>query len=403
MFFQKRFSLSFLILYSCLYLTSSGLAEKAVPVPEEEPDETDEIPAPPDEYYVTIVAAGDNLYHNVMVRDGEEGDYEPVYSQIRHIVKSADIAFINQETVLAGEDFGFSGYPRFNSPQGVGLAVAAAGFNVVNHANNHIMDKGEKAVIATMDFWDTVPDVTILGIHRSREQRDQPKLTEKNNIIVGFLGYTFSTNGLPVPSDKPYLVSLIDTEKMAEEIDALRPLCDFLVVSMHWGEEYRHDYGKSQERLATFLSGHRVDLVIGHHPHVLQPVEYVPRPDGGSMLCFYSLGNLISAQIENPTLLGALAYVRIKKTAAPDEETAAGIVFEDAGAIPLVTHYERGFNGFKVYPLYAYTGELVEKHRQNREKKVFTTDYLKGLASKVLGDREIAYNPFDKSESRNEE
>ena len=237
--------------------------------------------------YLTIVAAGDNLYHEVMIKESEAGDYKSIYGEIRDLVEKADIAFINQETLLAGKDFGFSGYPQFNSPQELGRAIAAAGFNVVNHATNHIMDKGEKAILATMDFWETIPQVTILGIHRSEEQRNLPKLVKKNNICVGFLAYTYGTNAIPVPAGKSFLVSLADIEIMEKEIDALRPLCDFLVVSMHWGEEYQYDYSKNQEKLAAFLAEHNVDLVIGHHPHVIQPVEYIARPDGGNMLCFY--------------------------------------------------------------------------------------------------------------------
>ena len=384
------FVLLILILCSCTHLSTINEAERTEQI-EFRPRE--ELPARPEADYITIVAAGDNLYHDVMIRAGEQGNYESFYSEIRPLIEAADIAFINQETLLAGADFGFSGYPQFNSPQKAGQAVAAAGFNIVNHATNHVMDKGEKAVLATKDFWDTVPGVTVLGIHRSREERDVPKLVKKNNITLGFLSYTYGTNGLPVPSGKPYLVSLINTEIMAEEIDTLRPLCDILIVSMHWGEEYQHNYSKNQERLAAFLAEHCVDLVIGHHPHVLQPVEYIRRPDGGDMLCFYSLGNLISAQTRTPALLGALAYIKIKKTPAHSGETA-GIVFMEAGAIPLVTHYERNFTGFKVYPLYAYTGELAEKHRKNQEQKELTMDYLAGLASTVLGDKEMPRNPF---------
>ena len=385
------FIIPFLIFCSCAQL----------PRPVTDAGETGpitEIPVLPEKDYLTIIAAGDNLYHNVMIRDGEEGDYESIYSEILALVKPADIAFINQETLLGGIDFGFTGYPLFNSPQKLGHAVAAAGFNVVNHANNHVMDKGERAVFVTMDFWDTYPEITVLGIHRSREQRDLPKLIEKNNITLGFLSYTFSTNGIPVPSGKPHLVSFINTEIMAKEIDNLRPLCDFLVVSMHWGEEYQHNYNKTQEQLAAFLAAHRVDLVIGHHPHVLQPVKYITRPDGGTMLCFFSLGNFASAQTQNPTLLGALAYVRIKKIPVRDDKTTSKIVFEDAGAIPLVTHYEGEYTGFKIFPLFAYTDELLKKHRQHRGNKDFTMDYLSGIASKVLGEKLLQSNPLEQEE-----
>ena len=341
--------------------------------------------APPEDDYLTIIAAGDNLYHAPMYRLGEEGDYETNYLEIRSLAKNADIAFINQETLLAGIEFGFSTYPLFNSPQSLGRALEKTGFNVVNHANNHVMDKGEDAVFATLDFWDNYPDVAVLGIHRSEEKRNLPVLLKKNNITLGFLSYTCETNGIPVPADKPYLVSLANTEIMAREIDALRPLCDFLVVSMHWGEEYQHDYNKSQKNLAVLLAEHAVDLVIGHHPHVIQKIENVPRPDGRNMLCFYSLGNFLSAQIESETLLGAMAFVRLKKNTLKDT-----VSIEEYGAIPMVTHYEKNFTGFKVYPLYAYTDDLAKKHWKSN----LTTNYFKSLSSRIFGEREILWDPF---------
>jgi poly-gamma-glutamate synthesis protein (capsule biosynthesis protein) len=325
-----------------------------------------------------------------MIRDGEEGDYASYYTEISQFAKGADIAYINQETVLGGKDFGFTGYPRFNSPQAVGLAVAEAGFNVVNHANNHILDKGEKALIATMDFWDTIPGITLIGAHRSEEKRKLPALVKKNNITVGFLSYTFSTNGIPVPAGKSYLVPMINTTIMANEIDALRPLCDFLVVSMHWGEEYQHDYNKRQKELAVFLAEHNVDLVIGHHPHVIQKVEYVPKPAGGEMLCFYSLGNFLSAQKDFATLLGAMAYVKIKKTYTESGETW-DLTITEYGALPLVTHYEKGFTGFKVYPLYAYTSELAKLHW----KEGLTLEYFQKLSKSIFGEKELSGNPFN--------
>jgi len=350
-----------------------------------------EVPELPREDYITIVAAGDNLYHSVMIRDGEEGDYESIYEEIRSLVEQADIAFINQETLLAGGEFGFSGYPRFNTPQEAGRAIATLGFNVINHASNHVMDKGEDAILATLDFWDSIEQVQVLGIHRSEEERELPVLVEKNNITIGLLGYTYGTNGIPVPGEKPYLVSLIDTEIMEREIDALRPLCDVLVLSLHWGEEYSHDKNNEQEDLAAFCAEHRVDLVLGHHPHVIQPIEHITRPDGGVTLCYYSLGNLISAQTQLHTLLGALAYIRIKKTFDTETEESA-IEFTDAGAIPLVSHFENGFTGFRVYPLHDYTEELMKEHWI---KEALTLDQLKELSAKYLMDKEMLYNPFE--------
>jgi len=386
-----RLSASFLfpllLLFSCASRAPVKETEPPPPpiIEQELPPPVIEV-LPPEDSYLTIIAAGDNLYHAPMIKLGEEGDYETAYLEVRSLVQTADIAFINQETILGGKEFGFSGYPEFNSPQAVGQALVKSGFSVVNHATNHIMDKGEKAIFATMDFWDSFPDVTVLGIHRSEERRSLPVLVKKNNITLGFLSYTYGTNYIPLPKDKPYLVSLINTEIMVREIDALRPLCDFLVVSMHWGEEYQHDYSKTQKNLAALLAEHAVDLVIGHHPHVIQKIEDITRPDGKNMLCFYSLGNFISAQTDSATLLGAMAFVRLKKTASENI-----ISIEEYCAIPTVTHYEKDFSGFKVYPLYAYTEELVKKHW----KSGLSINYLKNLSSKIFGDKEMLKNPFE--------
>jgi poly-gamma-glutamate synthesis protein (capsule biosynthesis protein) len=338
---------------------------------------------------LTLVAAGDNLYHDVMLRPtGKDGtyNYTPFYAAVRPMIEQADIAFINQETVLAGKEYGLSGYPRFNSPQELGETIVELGFDVVNHATNHVMDKGEAGVFATLDFWDKHPEVRYIGIHRSRDAEDTVIL-EKNGIRVGFLSYTYGTNGLPLPKDKPYLVSLIDTGRMAREIDALRPKCDFLVVSMHWGNEYEFNYSPEQERLRVFLVEHKVDLIIGHHPHVLQTFTQTTRSDGRTSLCFYSLGNFISSQERNITLLGGLMYVKIKK-----EGTL--IQVEKAGVIPVVTHYERGFTNYQVYPLYEYTEALAAKHLRRTAGNEISPGYFRQLAQKVLGAALLDYNPF---------
>ena len=348
-----------------------------------------------EEDYLTIIAVGDNLYHNVMVRDGEQGDYGAAYIEIRSLVQSADIAFINQETLLGGREFGFTGWPLFNSPQSLGRALAALGFNVVSHANNHVMDRGERALNATMEFWDTIPGVMVLGIHPSPEARNTPVVAEINNFRIGFLAYTYGTNSLALPPGRPYMVSLIDREVMAREINALRPLCDFLVVSMHWGNEYQHNPSINQRELADFLAEHQVDLVIGHHPHVIQPIEYILRPDGRFMLCFFSLGNFISAQATPPTMLGIMAYVKIRKIPALEDEEKSSFIFVDDGAIPLVTHFERGWTNFKVYPLYSYSVESSRRHWMNRESMIMTVDYLRELSERILGFRKIKQNPFN--------
>jgi poly-gamma-glutamate synthesis protein (capsule biosynthesis protein) len=340
---------------------------------------------------LVMIAVGDNLYHDVLMKafiEDNRFDFSTYYAPVKSLVERADIAFVNQETVMGGKTFGFTGYPAFNAPQEVGEALVRVGFDVVNHATNHVMDKGAQAILATIDFWDRYPETSYLGIFHSQTIRDSKKvIIEKNHIKIGFLSYTYGLNWIPLPKDMPYLVSLIDTERMAREIDALRPLCDYLVVSMHWGEEYQFNYNARQKALSEFLAARKVDLIIGHHPHVLQPVEVLPRADGGTTQCFYSLGNFISAQIPNYTLLGGMMYLRIRKD-------SAGIAVVESGVIPLVTHYERGFTNFSVYPLYEYTDELAAKQLRRSSENEISIVYFTRLAEQILGGAFLKRDPY---------
>jgi len=337
---------------------------------------------------LTIIAAGDNLVHDIIynrarVRDAETEtfNFDPSYQYIKSILAKADIAIVNQETVLGGRQFGHSGYPVFNTPQDAGLGLLNAGFNVINQASNHTMDRGEGAVYGTMDFWDS-QKAFYVGVFRSEEQRKtEKKIIEKNGISVGFLSYTYGLNGFPLPRDKPWLVGVIDKEVMAREIDALRPDCDILLVSMHWGNEFLHTVSAAQKDLAAFLAEHKVDIVIGHHPHVTEPMAVIPRPDGGTLTVYYSLGDFLShTQADNTpdTMTGALAHITITKTVAKDETTC---VVSAAGVIPTVCHYNYDRNTpFVVYPLWDYTDELASIHY----KKNMTVEYLTKLARTVF-------------------
>jgi poly-gamma-glutamate synthesis protein (capsule biosynthesis protein) len=346
-----------------------------------------EIPCEPPLYTLSFIAAGDNLFHismlNSSLQDGEY-NFSPIYTEVRNIVRQADIAFINQETVMAGSRQGYSGYPKFNTPSALAPVLVDAGFTVINHANNHVMDMGEAGILSTLDVWDSIPGVICLGIRRTNEFK--PAVVTRNNISLGFLSYTFSTNYIPLPKDKPWMVSMTNRETIAAEIEAIRPLCDFLIVSAHWGDEYEREPNSFQTDLAAFLAARNVDMVIGHHPHVLQRAEYIDRPDGKQTLCFYSLGNFASNQDNKERLLGALSYVVIHKK---EDRVSVG----DAGLIPVVTHIEPGYTNTKVYPFYEYTDELMESHRlYTRDKNfnmAFYNDWLASLNAKVF-----MYNPF---------
>jgi len=360
-----------------------------------------EEPAPPEPviHSFTLVAVGDNLFHDVLFRRSPQGDFSHFvyyYLPIKPIVQAADIAFVNQETVFAGEAAGFSSWPLFNTPSEAGIALIETGFNVVNHANNHAMDMGENGAVYTLDFWDAHPEITLIGLYRSQEDRDSFTITMVNGISVGWLTYTYGLNGMPLPEGRPYMVPLIDQEVMENEITALRPLVDFLIVSMHWGYEYVHSPNDEQRELAELMARLNVDLIIGHHPHVLQPMETMTRSDGGETLVVFSLGNFLSAQHDNNTLLGGLLYLEAQKKVEWDGTTHMTI--ERAGIIPVVTHYELGFVNFRVYPLFEYTEELAAVHRNRTRVDLgrhnISVEYFYALAKRVLGDALIDYNPF---------
>jgi poly-gamma-glutamate synthesis protein (capsule biosynthesis protein) len=310
----------------------------------------------PPVYSLTFIAAGDNLFHDSLINSHLKNgvyDFSPIYTEVKNIIQDADIAFINQETVMAGESFGYSGFPAFNTPQSLAKTHLDTGFDVINLANNHAMDKGAAGLNSTLDYLDTIKEFTVIG---ARKEGPSARIITKNNITLGFLAYTFSLNGISLPRDKPNLVSMIDRKKMEEEITLLRPLCDFLIVSVHWGEEYTLQPVKDQIDLALFFSQQNVDLIIGHHPHVLQRVELLPRPDGKETLCYYSLGNFASHQRERERIIGGMIFLTFEK------QSTGELSITNYGIIPVITHFDRGFNNTKIYPLYSYTEELLNAH-----------------------------------------
>lgn len=373
------------LLSSCLFLIFSCQSSKVKPV-----EINHEVVR---RFEVTLLAAGDNLFHETIIdthrqRDGSY-DFSPIYSEIKNLVQSADIAFVNQETVMGGTEFGYQGYPAFNTPQSLAKTLTDTGFTIINQANNHAMDMGAAALYNTLDLWDTFKEITVLGARRSGENA---ALITKNNITLGFLSYTYGLNGQPLPRDNPNAVSLINRQTMTQEINALRPLCDFLIVSMHWGEEYLLiEPDAYQKDLAKFLAEHNVDLIIGHHPHVLQKVETLPRPDGKQTLCFYSLGNFVSNQREKARVLGGIMLVTFTKETDGAEKWQ--LTISNSGLLPVVTHFEAGYVNTKVYPLYSYTENLLKKHLLHIRDREMDFGYFNDISYK-LQTKLILHDPF---------
>ena len=289
----------------------------------------------PKEYSASLVMVGDLLVHDRLYNAMKTSDgynFKPALTYIKDIVKDYDIAYYNQETILGGEEIGLSSYPSFNSPYEVGDAMIDAGFNLVSLATNHTLDRGEKAITNSVNYWNKHPSVLAVGSYLSFEERDKVRIKEVNNITYTMLNYTYGTNGIKVPEGKEYLVNVwpctgnnleSDTkyqeykEKVQEDIKRVRDKVDVLIVAMHWGVEYTHIPTNYQLDMASFLEEEGVDIIIGTHPHVVMPVTYI-----NDTLVVYSLGNFLSAQetnIDNNTTVGLMSGITITKKVDKDK------------------------------------------------------------------------------------
>ena len=353
------------------------MSDSAMYIPSPEPVMTPApaTPAPPtptpepafEEYDISLMALGDNLLHMAVVKTGIQSDgtydYSFLYEGVSDFLEVADIKVASQETVLGGNELGFSGYPRFNSPTEVGDATAAAGFNVVLHANNHTADQGIDGLKHCADFWKKYPDVLALGIH-SEETYGEIPLLEIKGVTFAVLNYTYGPNASTLNSS---LRGDLDTgainftalnPQVIEDIHAARELADVVIVFPHWGTEYQTTPSKYQKLFASQIAEAGADLIIGTHPHVPQPVEWLTCEDGRKTLCFYSLGNYTSTQDRIECMLEGMAWVNFHVT-----EDGVSIKEEGTGMLPLVCHYVKNTLRMKqVYLLEDYTEELAVSH-----------------------------------------
>ncbi len=298
---------------------------------------------------LSLVMVGDALLHSSLYNDGYKNgvyDFKPQLELIKPIVQNYDLAFYNQESILGGTSIGLSDYPTFNSPWEFGDAMIDAGFNMVSLANNHTLDKGEKAVMSSCEYWKD-KDVLTAGSYCSEDEANEIKIKEKNGIKYTLLAYTYGTNGIPVPQGKDYLVNLYSDEKAKADIEKVRDKVDLLIVSMHWGTEYRSEPTEEQKRQAEYLSSLGVDIIIGTHPHVIEPITYI-----NDTLVIYSLGNFISAQSTNNdynTMVELMTSVDVIKEEKNGKTT---IKLDNLNNELLYNYYKKGsrWTDFKVIP-----------------------------------------------------
>lgn len=356
-------------------------------------ESTDQPPEATPEYKIIMV--GDVLLHtpveeSCLQPDGSY-DYDSLFSHTKEEIAAADLALVNQEVIIGGADLGISGYPCFNADYSLCDSLVGAGFDVICHATNHAMDKGRAGLVNCAEYWrDEYPQITVLGIHdiadTSTSCGADPAIIELGDIRIAVLNYTYGTNGISLPADMPYAVDLLNEEQVAADIQRAEELADFTIVCPHWGTEYRLTSDASQEKWTKIFAESGADLILGTHPHVIEPIEWVTDEAGEhEMLVYYSLGNFVNwtsgtgEGVAN-RMVGGMAEVTLTKNEDGEVEIA------DYGVKTIISHVTSGPEGVTTYFLENYSEELAEENEIVLQDSNFSREYCVNLCNTVWGD-----------------
>lgn len=303
---------------------------------------------------MSLIAVGDVLIHESVYLDAKTSDgydFNYMFEEVKPIISKYDLKYCNQESPIGGEALGISGYPSFNSPDEIGdTLVDDLGFNIISLANNHLLDKGEDAVKYSNSYWKS-KDVITSGSYSSFDERNDIKVYEQNGIKYAFLAYTTLSNN-KVPGGSEYLLNMYSNEQVKEDIDKIKDKADVIIVSMHWGHEFSNTPNNSQKEIAKYLSDLGVDLIIGAHPHVVQPIEYV-----GDTLVIYSLGNFISNQLSLTLNYGIGLMVGVDIIVEDDNVKFDNLYKE------LILAYADNSTNFKVIPFSKMSDEYLNNYQ----------------------------------------
>ncbi len=308
---------------------------------------------------VSFAAVGDNIIYQCGFTDAKnraneeypEYNFTPIYENILPQIQAADLAYINQETLMSGAEYGYTDYPCFNSPQHLGDQLVEMGFDIINIANNHMLDTTTPGLLDTVEYWRT-KDVTLLGGYENEDIYNEPIIVEKNGISMVFLSYTYATNGFAPWDGYDVVVPYLEEQQLVEDIRRVRDKADTLIVSVHWGNENQFQPTEEQRHLAQVMCDEGVDVIIGTHPHVIQPVEWITRDDGSRTLCIYSLGDLVAVMTRASNMLGGLCSFDIVKVNG--EISITNVLFS-----PVIHHFGPSYYNGKMYYLSDFTDELA--------------------------------------------
>ena len=316
-------------------------------------------PVPEIHKRISLAAVGDDIIYQAgftdakkRADDGRDYNFLPNYENIRDAISSADIAFVNQETLMAGKEYGYSDYPRFNSPQSLLDDLITVGFDVISIANNHMLDMGTPGLADTIAYYKTKSDsVTMIGGYDNEEDFMTPRVVERDGIKIAFVAFTYATNGLKLKQGSEIYVPYIDDNDIVRAIEAGKQAADIVILSMHWGIENNFTPSDDQRRVAQLAADAGAFAIIGHHPHVIQPVEWFTGRSGNKMLCIFSLGDLIAVMMKSHNMLSGLVTFDIVQD--NDEFHIENTLFT-----PLVFHFGPSYYNGKIYYLKDFTKDL---------------------------------------------
>lgn len=326
----------------------------------------------PEEKTVQVSAVGDIMVHSTQLTSAFDPkckchNFHPVFKNIKEYLVSADIAFGNLETTLPGDSKLFAGYPQFGAPDELAHALKDTGFDILTTSNNHSVDTGRKGIDHTIDTLDSL-GIRHLGTYKSIEEFEKNRilLYTKNGINFAFLSYSYSTNGIAIPKDK--VVNIIDKDRIREDIQLARSKKpDVLIVAYHFGTEYARFPDKFQKEMVDFAFQEGADIILGGHPHVLQPYEldWIQDKYGErkQRLVIYSLGNFVSGQIKRYTNGGMIFNFKLTKKI---ESGKTEISIKDVGYVPVFVYVSNDKSG------YQYNVLPVEKYLKNDQEMKLT-------------------------------
>ncbi len=339
----------------------------------------------PQDTVVSFLACPDNIIHPSVFYDAirraaekngtdpiytdlhnREYDFTQIYDNVVDFITSADISYMNQETLIGGTGKKISGYPQFNSPQAIADTVIDMGVDVVNVAHNHMLDSGDTMFLDNCNDVFESQGVEVIGYYPDNASTEKITVIESKGIKVAFLAYTYSTNGIPLPPGSSHVIPYFNESLVTKQVELAKEVADVVIASCHWGAENSFNIDSQQKQYSKLMCDLGVDVVLGMHPHVVQPMQWMTSDNGNKTLVVYSLGNFVSGMVNGKNMLAGMLSLDIVKDAQTGEISIESPLF-----IPTVTHYEAeskvasndtGYREFKIYLLSDYTEELASRH-----------------------------------------